>query len=204
MHGGAHIGEWGWGPPSPSSPSFIQHALTSSLPSATRAGLRRQGLLHREASAGVQQGHWEQAERAAGTGLRWEDQGTAGRPVPFAERPQWTGPRNLRLQGAGVLGWGACGRPHPQVPLSCPGESGSQDLALLPCSAVSCNTRDPSPSPSPSLPASAFIPALKINSEASQRLAPDCLSCSWAWLWPALWGPDGPPLLWAWVSLNPL
>lgn len=41
VHGGAHIGEWGAGGhlhPAGPPHSFIQHALTNSLPSATRAG----------------------------------------------------------------------------------------------------------------------------------------------------------------------
>ena len=89
--------------------------------------------------------------RSGRPGQDWggKTRGRQGRPVPFVERPQWTGPRNLRPEGAGVLGWGACGQPHLQVPLSCPGESASQDLALLSCSAISCNTQDPSPRPQP-------------------------------------------------------
>lgn len=152
VHGGAPIGEWGAGGHlHPAAPSLVHSTHAHQQPPFCHEGWppADKGCFAEGPPLGFSK--VTGSGRSGRPGQDWggKTRGRQRRPVPFAERPQWKGPRDLRLEGAGVLGWGACGQPHPQVPLSCPGESASQDLALLPCSAVSCNTRDPSLRPQP-------------------------------------------------------
>ena len=129
VHGGAPIGEWGAGGHlHPAAPSLVHSTHAHRQPPFCHEG-------------------WPPADKGCFTEgpplgfSKVTGSGRSGRPGQ-----DWGGKTRGR---GGSGGGGACGQPHPQVPLSCPGESASQDLALLPCSAVSCNTRDPSLRPQP-------------------------------------------------------